>query len=117
MKNNRYIAYSVVGAALLVGGCQQQYLERHDGVTTHAGNHLAVNEAKMVVDPWNRDAYNNNIEGDGKRLGMQSSATGIPTVRNPATDNKQFCCQRCLRAKPSNSVISGETDGQGRTEK
>lgn len=68
MKNISKTLFLAIGSAALLGGCQQ-YLERHEGVTNHAGNHLAANEAKMVVDPWNRDAYNNHIEGDGKRLG------------------------------------------------
>ncbi|MEM9332188.1 MAG: hypothetical protein AAGA53_12740 [Pseudomonadota bacterium] len=62
------LSYVLIGSTVLLTGCQQ-YVERHEGVTTHAGNHLAANEAKMVVDPWNRDAYNSHIEGDGKRLG------------------------------------------------
>ena len=69
MKNNNTLSLFALGATLLVAGCQYDATTRYDGVTTHAGNHLAVNEAKMVVDPWNRNAYNNNIEGDGKRLG------------------------------------------------
>ncbi|MEM7215313.1 MAG: hypothetical protein AAF423_07195 [Pseudomonadota bacterium] len=68
MKNINKITFASVFSALSLSGCQQ-YLERHDGVTTHAGNHLAANEAKLVVDPWNPNAYNNHIEGDGKRLG------------------------------------------------
>ena len=68
MNKNRYIAPMIIGTTVLFAGCQQ-YVERTDSVTNHAGNHLAVNEAKMVVDPWNRNAYNNNIDGDGKRLG------------------------------------------------
>lgn len=62
------LLYSVsFGALLSVTGCQQEYYDRYDGVTTHAGNQLAVNEALMVEDPWKRKAYDTNIEGDGKR--------------------------------------------------
>ncbi|MGI9350011.1 MAG: hypothetical protein ACR2O3_00495 [Rhizobiaceae bacterium] len=67
MKNRNKIKYILIGSTLMLAGCQQ-YLVRQDTVAPEAGNHLAVNEAKMVVDPWNRDAYNNRIEGDGKRL-------------------------------------------------
>ena len=69
MSNIKTLSLFAICAPLFVSGCQFDATERYDGVTTHAGNHLAANEAKMVVDPWNRHAYNNNIEGDGKRLG------------------------------------------------
>ena len=68
MKIGNNLKYLLIGSTLILAGCQQ-YFVRQDTVTPEAGNHLAVNEAKMVVDPWNRDAYNNHIEGDGKRLG------------------------------------------------
>ena len=68
MRNRNILTFGLLSASLFISGCQE-YFVRHDGVTTHAGNQLAANEAKMVVDPWNRDAYNNHIEGDGQRLG------------------------------------------------
>lgn len=93
MKNITKNLFVLIGSATILSGCQQ-YFERHDGVTTHAGNHLAANEAKMVVDPWNRDAYNNHIEGDGKRLGdavkryknanAEESSKGQETIILPA---------------------------------
>lgn len=98
MNKNIYITPLVIGVTVLIAGCQQ-YVERNDGVTTHAGNHLAANEAKMVVDPWNRNAYNNNIEGDGKRLGdavkryknanAEDSAKGQETLLLPVTPGSE----------------------------
>ncbi len=66
MFKNKKLSLLASSALLLTAGCQN-YLERHEGVTTHAGNHLAINEAKMVVDPWKRKAYDTNIEYDAKR--------------------------------------------------
>ncbi|MEM7067308.1 MAG: hypothetical protein AAF478_00365 [Pseudomonadota bacterium] len=68
MNSKIYATCFLITSTVVISGCQQNYI-RHEGVTTHAGNHLAANEAKMVVDPWNRNAYNNRIEGDGQRLG------------------------------------------------
>jgi len=28
-----------------------------------------MNKNKQTADPWNKNAYNNDIEGDGERLG------------------------------------------------
>lgn len=55
-----------LSALMLLGGCQN-YLERHEGVTSHAGNQLAVNEAMMVSDPWKKKAYDTHLHGNGKR--------------------------------------------------
>lgn len=58
-------------SAVLLGmtsGCQS-YIERNEGVTSFAGNAHPINEAKMVSDPWKRDAYNDHLHGDGERLG------------------------------------------------
>ena len=68
MLKNKALVILASSPLLLASGCQN-YLERHDGVTTHAGNHLAINEANMVVDPWKRRAYDTNIQHDGKRAG------------------------------------------------
>jgi len=61
---------------LFVAGCQSN-LERHDGVTSYAGNSNAVNEAKMVVDPWNPNSENTDIHTDGRR-----AADAIDRYRN-----------------------------------
>lgn len=68
MFKNKAIALSVLGLALATSGCQSD-LVRHDGVTTFAGNSHPANEAKMVADPWKRNAYNDHLHGDGQRLG------------------------------------------------
>ena len=54
--------------ALLIAGCQN-YQSRHEGYSISAGDAQAINEAKMVEDPWKKSADNNQINSDGKRLG------------------------------------------------
>lgn len=66
MSKNNILKVSSILAFLTAAGCQSN-LERHDGVTASAGDHLAVNEAKMVEDPWKRNAYNTDIQTDGRR--------------------------------------------------
>lgn len=67
MNKNKFLTSSALGLIFALGGCT--YLERNDGITNFAGDAQAINETKQVVDPWNRNAYNNNIHGDGQRLG------------------------------------------------
>jgi len=67
MSRNRYLTTSALGLVFALGGCT--YLDRNEGITTFAGDSQAVNQAKMVEDPWNENAYNNEIGGDGQRLG------------------------------------------------
>ena len=66
MNNNKILTSVLLAGCLGVTGCQQ-YLERREGVTTHAGNQLAANEANMVVDPWPKHVDNTDIDTDGKR--------------------------------------------------
>ena len=68
MSKNKKLTASAIGLACVLSGCQS-YLVRHDGVTTYAGDAHPINEAKMVADPWKRDAYNDHIHHDGERLG------------------------------------------------
>lgn len=68
MLNNKFMVIASLLTFAGLAGCQS-YFERHDGVTTFAGDAHPVNEAKMVADPWKRRAYNNHIHGDGERLG------------------------------------------------
>ena len=67
MTKSRLAKLITIAAVAGLAACQQN-LTRTDGVTTHAGNSLAVNEAKSVVDPWPRNVENTHIEGDGQRL-------------------------------------------------
>jgi len=83
MLKSKYLTTASVIALFAVSGCQSQpynaadfnyaernrdYLERYDGVTTHAGDQLAVNEAKSVADPWKSRAHNTHLHGNGKRI-------------------------------------------------
>ena len=57
---------AAIGVVLIASGCQN-YHSRHEGVTEHAGNHLATNETLMADDYWKSNAYNTDIQHDGKR--------------------------------------------------
>lgn len=67
MNKKTFLTTTALGLVFALGGCT--YLDRNEGVTGFAGDAQAVNSAKMVVDPWNKNAYNNEIEGDAERLG------------------------------------------------
>ena len=58
-------------------GCNQ-YLSRHEGITSFAGEALAANEAISVVDTWPDGFDNTDIPTDGKR-----QAAAIKRYRNP----------------------------------
>ena len=83
MLRNKLLATTSLFALIAVSGCQSQpynqydfnyserqkeIFERYDGVTTHAGDHLAANEAKMVADPWKSRAHNTHLHGNGRRI-------------------------------------------------
>jgi len=72
-------------------GCQS-YLERNDGVTSSAGDAQAINEAKLVVDPWPEHADNNHIHSDGQRLSgavkrYKTQNPGDEVLGSPGTTN------------------------------
>ncbi|MDJ0612244.1 MAG: hypothetical protein QNJ29_01105 [Rhizobiaceae bacterium] len=82
MFKNKYLTTASLLALLTAAGCQSQQFEadygyrerikdyhsRHEGITTHAGDQLAVNEAQMVSDPWKSRADNTHLHGNGKRI-------------------------------------------------
>jgi hypothetical protein len=67
MFKNNILSTTALGLIFTLSGCS--YHERTEGATSFAGDAQAINIAKSTVDPWNRNAYNNKIEGDGERLG------------------------------------------------
>lgn len=75
---------TALGLACALSGCQA-YTERHDGVTSFAGNSNAVNNAKMVEDPWKRKAYNDHLHGDSERLG--DAVKRYKTSNSPESGN------------------------------
>ena len=96
MNKTRLLNTSALGLLLFAAGCQS-YLDRSEGVSTTAGNHLAVNEAKMVVDPWPVYANDTHLHGDGERLGdavekykksnAKESESGTTSILIPTTSN------------------------------
>lgn len=92
MNKNKFLLTTALGLMFIsLGGCT--YLDRQEGVTNFAGDAQAINEAKMVEDPWNKNAYNNKIEGDGERLGdtvkryKEGDAEEIQQIGNVSTTN------------------------------
>lgn len=67
MNKNKILQTTALGLIFALGGCT--YLDRNEGITSFAGDAQAINEAKQTADPWNENAYNNEIGGDGERLG------------------------------------------------
>ncbi len=67
MNKNKLLRTTAIGVIFVLSGCT--YLDREESVTSFAGDAQAINKAKQTVDPWNENAYNNDIGGDGQRLG------------------------------------------------
>ena len=67
MNNIRILNAICLLTTVCLAGCQQ-YHNRSDGVTTFAGNSNAVNEAKMVVDPWPKYLDDTDFDTDGERI-------------------------------------------------
>jgi hypothetical protein len=56
----------VLGAAL--GGCSDIYYDRRETVALGADDHIAVNMAVQMVDPWPRYVGNKNLAFNGQRM-------------------------------------------------
>ena len=80
LKNSKFLALLLPAAVL--AGCHG-YLSRHEGITTHAGETSAHNEAISVVDTWPDGFDNTHIPTDGQR---QSKA--IEKYKNPPKEKK-----------------------------
>src|SRR5262245_50378447 len=59
-------AVVVLGATL--GGCSDIYFDRRETVALGADDHIAVNRASQMVDPWPRYVGNKNIAFNGERM-------------------------------------------------
>jgi hypothetical protein len=62
----------VIAATLAAGGCSDLYFDRRETVALGADDHIAVNRAAQMVDPWPYHVANKNIAFNGDR--MQSAA-------------------------------------------
>ncbi|MEO1199333.1 MAG: pilus assembly protein [Pseudomonadota bacterium] len=72
---SRFITVVLFGT--LAAGCSE-YLDRRDTLTLSAGNAQAANRMAHVADPWQRHAFDTDIDGDGKRL-----VEAVETYRDP----------------------------------
>jgi hypothetical protein len=57
-------------AVSALAGCADadQYLDRRDTISLHAGDSVASNIIVQTVDPWPRSAGNRNIQANGDRM-------------------------------------------------
>ena len=62
----------IVVATLAAGGCSDLYYDRRETVSLGAEDHIAVNRAAQMVDPWPYHVANKNIAFNGDR--MQAAA-------------------------------------------
>jgi hypothetical protein len=62
----RLLSRSLLGAALGLSACSNQYFERKDSVTFSAGDAVAWNNAQMIVDPTPRRAFDTRIVTPGE---------------------------------------------------
>jgi len=83
IKGKGIAAATLVAITASVSGCQN-YLSRHEGVTSFAGDSLAANEAISVVDTWPDGFDDTSIPTDGQR---QSEA--IEKYKSPASQSAQ----------------------------
>ena len=61
------LAAAVVLGTIL-GGCSDIYYDRRETVALGADDHIAVNRAAQMVDPWPYYVGNKNIAFNGERL-------------------------------------------------
>ncbi len=95
IKGKAFAAVTLVAVTVSVSGCQN-YLSRHEGVTSFAGDSLATNEAISVVDTWPDGFDDTSIPTDGQR---QSEA--IEKYKSPKS-------QTANQAPASIKLVTGE---------
>lgn len=73
-KSRTEVVCKVLAAAvtLILGGCSDLYFDRRETVALGADDHIAVNRAAQMVDPWPYHVANKNIAFNGDR--MQTAA-------------------------------------------
>src|SRR5262245_28594675 len=59
---------ALVALGTLLGGCSDIYYDRRETISLSADDHIASNQAVMMVDPWPRYVANKNIAFNGERL-------------------------------------------------
>ncbi|MFK5978965.1 MAG: hypothetical protein QM488_08785 [Rhizobiaceae bacterium] len=78
-----FLAGVLLASVTTLTGCNPQYLSRDEGITSFAGESLAVNEAISVVDTWPDGFDNTDIPTNGKR-----QAAVIKRYRNPVMESQ-----------------------------
>lgn len=65
--------------AAVLGGCSDLYFDRRETIVPSAGDAVAANQVKQMVDPWPRASANRDIAFDGEK--MQSAVERYRTNR------------------------------------
>ncbi|MCF6320258.1 MAG: hypothetical protein L3J32_00605 [Rhizobiaceae bacterium] len=59
----------VSAASLFLSACQYEQLNRSEFMSQSAGNAIAHNSALQIIDPWPREAGNNNLDVPAVKYG------------------------------------------------
>ena len=79
-RNSALILILCAGA---VSGCAADYLNHYDTVTLAAGDTQKYNSLLQTVDPFNPNAKNTHIEGDGARAAAVAQIYKFPPPPPP----------------------------------
>ena len=79
-RNSALILILCAGA---LSGCAADYLNHYDTVTLAAGDTQKFNSLLQTVDPFNPNAKNTHIEGDGTRAAAVAQAYKFPPPPPP----------------------------------
>ena len=90
MRSARNRAAAALGACLIASGCAD-YMANRDTVTLGVGNAMEANVGIHTIDPFPREAWETDIDGDGKvvaraqRIYLRSGAVvAAPPAAAPA---------------------------------
>ena len=89
-KIKNYLIASISMAVL--SACQYEDLNRSEFMSASSGNAMAHNSALQVVDPWPRNASNNNLEVPSVKYGgepKKSPAAPTPIIIQSGGGAKQ----------------------------
>ena len=80
---SRNSALILLLCAGVLSGCAADYLNNYDSVTLAAGDTQKFNSLLQTVDPFNPNAKNTHIEGDGTRAAAVAQGYKFPPPPPP----------------------------------
>ena len=86
MRSARNRAFAALAACLLASGCAD-YMANRDTVTLGVGNAMEANVGIHTIDPFPREAWETDIDGDGKIVARAQRIYlrgGVPVAGAPA---------------------------------